>query len=32
MVTLAKTELTLAERRTGESPGLHLVASARRTP
>ena len=30
MVTLARTELALAERRTGESPGLHLVASARR--
>ncbi len=30
MATLARTELTLAERRTGESPGLHLVASARR--
>ena len=30
MATLAKTELALAERRTGESPGLHLVASARR--
>ena len=30
MATLTSTELALAERRTGESPGLHLVASARR--
>ena len=30
LATLAKTELALAESRTGESPGLHLVASARR--